>query len=125
MAARDRGLHLNVSGMRAKGFRDMSLNRSEQMVCDYVENHPEEKRFWVEKVRTIATAERDDHAAAAMIAEELWRYFEERAGVVASFADLNRGGGLRPTSMRNLAEYWLRLWIEPRPKKRSSAQPYA
>ena len=125
MVVADTGLHLSLPSKRAKGVRDMSLNRSEQLVCDYVEDHPEEKRFWMEKVRSIAHAERDDHAAAVSVAEELWRYFEERAGVVASFQELARGGGLRPTNMRNLAEYWLRLWIDPRPKKRSSGQPYA
>ncbi|WP_221029511.1 hypothetical protein [Actomonas aquatica] len=103
----------------------MSLNRSEQMVSDYVEENPEERRFWVDKVKATAAAEPDEHVAAARLAEELWRYFEERAAVVSPFRDLKDRFGLGPSSMRNLAEYWLRLWVEPRPKKRSNRQPYA
>lgn len=103
----------------------MSLNRSEQLVCDYVEDNPEERRFWVDKVTALYARERDEHRAAKDIAEELWRYFEERAGVVTSFREVASQAGLGPTSMRNLAEYWLRLWVAPRPKKRSAAQPYA
>ncbi len=103
----------------------MSLNRSEQMLSDYVARNPEELRFWQDKVRSVAQAERDEPAAAARLAEELWRYFEERATVVSPFKDAPDRFGLGPTSMRNLAEYWLRLWVEPRPKKRSAGQPYA
>lgn len=103
----------------------MSLNRSEQMLCDYVLEHPEERGFWQEKVKTVAAAERDDHAAAIRLAEELWRYFEERAAVVSPFKDASDRFGLSATSMRNLAEYWLRLWVEPRPKKKGATQPYA
>ncbi len=103
----------------------MSLNRSEQMVCDYVEENPEERRFWVDKVTAVAAREADEHQAAATLAEELWRYFEERAGVVAAFQEAANRAGLGPTSMRNLAEYWLRVWVAPRPNKRSAGQPYA
>jgi hypothetical protein len=93
----------------------MSLNRSEQMVSDYVEANPEEKRYWVEKVRAAAAGD-DEPAAAAALAHDLWLYYEERARVAAPFRDVARREGLPKTSMRNLAEYWLRLWVEPKPK---------
>ena len=96
----------------------MSLNRSEQMLCDYVESHPEEKQFWVEKVTARAKEERDPHVAAAQLAEELWLYFEERSRVAAPFVTVAQREGLRRTSMKNLAEYWLRLWVAPKPRRR-------
>jgi hypothetical protein len=40
------------------------------------------------------------------------------------FLDGMRAEGLRPTSMRNLAEYWLRVWVAPRPKRSSGAGTY-
>lgn len=94
----------------------MSLNRTEQLVSDYVEQHPEEKSYWVEKVRAAARAEGDDHGAAARLADDLWTYVEERSAVAQPFRDRARHEGLRRTSMRNLAEHWLRLWVPPRPK---------
>jgi hypothetical protein len=92
----------------------MSLNRSEQMLNDYVEAHPEEKRYWVEKVQAAA-AGADDADAAAALAHDLWAYFEERSGVASPFREVAQREGLRRTSMRNLAEYWLRLWVAPKP----------
>ena len=97
----------------------MSLNRSEQLVCDYVEANPEERSFWYDKVRDTARVERDDHEAAARLTEALWAYYEERSAVVEPFISLEAREGLRRTSMRNLAEYWLRLWVAPRPKKKT------
>lgn len=89
----------------------MSLNRTEQRVLDYVEGQPDEKRFWLDRVRRAAAEERDDHAAASWLADELWRYYEERSAVAAPFRDWARHEGVHRTSMRNLAEYWLRLWV--------------
>lgn len=98
--------------------RRMSLNRSEQLVSDYVASHPEEKSFWIEKVQSAAR-EGDEQGAAARLADQLWDYFEERAGVAEPFRSIAQREGLRRTSMRNLAEYWLRLWspVKPRPPK--------
>ena len=96
----------------------MSLNRNEQMVFDYVQSHPEERQFWMEKVRGLASRSADEHAAATQIAEQLWGYYEERAAVASPFKEEVGREGLRRTSMRNLAEYLLRLWTEPRPKKK-------
>ena len=95
----------------------MSLNRSEQMIFDYVQSHPDERQFWTHKVQKTAAGAVDDHTAAVQLEIELWRYFEERSGVASPFREVARREGLRRTSMRNLAEYLLRLWVTPRPKK--------
>ena len=96
----------------------MSLNRSEQMMCDYVEQNPEELRYWNDKVKATAAAEHDRHHAAGLLAEELLGYFEERAGVIASFGEMMASSGISPANLRNRAEYWLRLWAPPPPKKK-------
>ncbi len=95
----------------------MSLNAAEQMVFDYVQSHPEERHFWVGKVQSTLKQLGDEHAAAARLATDLWHYFEERSAAASPFRELAARQGVRRTSMRNLAEYLLRLWTEPRPKK--------
>ncbi len=87
----------------------MSLNRSEQALFEYVEKHPEERQFWLHKVQALAN-EQGHHAAADRLEIELWRYFRERSENVAVLKDFARHNGLQRTSMRNLADYWLRLW---------------
>jgi len=96
----------------------MSLNRSEQMVFDYLLGNPEERQFWQGKVQKTLAATADEHAAAIRLDAELWRYFEERSAVAAPFRDVARREGVHRTSMRNLAEHLLRLWTAPRPKRR-------
>ena len=111
----------------------MSLNRFEQRIFDYWQGHRDERQFWQEKVRALAKASVDDHAAAARLDHDFWRYYEERSGVVPLFQEAVRHEGLKRTSMKNLAELVLRLWVEPRPKKKPvegngesrPAQPYA
>lgn len=103
----------------------MSLNRSEQLVFDYLQQEPEELRYWQDKVRATARREADEHAAAAALARDLWAYFEERAGVAAPFKDFVRHQGLQKTSMRNLAELLLRLWVEPKPKTKKNTPDHA
>jgi hypothetical protein len=98
----------------------MSLNRNEQMFSDYVGAHPEEKRFWEEKVRMVAAGAADGHGAAAELERELWRYFEERSQVVPSFREAAARPGSQRVSLRNLAELWLRLWAPPRPKPKAN-----
>jgi hypothetical protein len=98
----------------------MSLNRGEQVLCDYVEAHPEEKAFWVERVRRAAAQQPDHAAATGWLAEELQRYHAERLTAVPALAA--RSGGVLPrTSLMNLAEYWLRLWVAPKPARRTDA----
>lgn len=112
---------------------DMSLNRGEQRVYDYWQGNRDERQFWQDKVRALAKSLGDDHAAATRLDGELWRYYVERSGVAAVFKEAVRHEGLQRTSMKNLAELVLRLWIEPRPKKKpaegeagaSAVQPYA
>ncbi len=100
----------------------MSLNRSEQRIFDYVQSHPEERHFWQAKVRAAAKSEPDDFAAVARLEPELWRYHEERSAVVATLRDAARFEGAGRTSMKNLAELLVRLWVEPRPKKKTAAK---
>lgn len=94
----------------------VSLNRSEQTLCDYVMQHPEERHFWQQKVRDAAHQAADDHAAALRLEADLWAYHVERSGVVEPFRSNAAREGLARTSMRNLAEYLLRLWTAPRVK---------
>ena len=97
----------------------MSLNRNEQMFSDYVGAHPEEKRFWEEKVRVVAAGAADGHAAAVELERELWRYFKERGQVVPSFREALAHQGSQRASLRNLAELWLRQWAPPKPKPKA------
>jgi hypothetical protein len=96
----------------------MSLNRCEQQLFDYVQRNPEERHYWEQKVRGVAAAQADTHAASMSLDGELWRYLEERAGVVAQFREY--GPPSKRVSLRNLAEYLLRVWVAPKPaaKKR-------
>lgn len=91
------------------------------MIFDYWEGNPDERHFWQEKVRTTAKSCPDDHEAARRLEAELWAYYVERSGVVAPFREVAAREGLARTSMRNLAEYLIRLWTEPRlkPKRRA------
>ncbi len=94
----------------------MSLNRNEQMVYDYLQTQPEERRHWEGKVKSEAARAGDPHAAAFSLEGELWRYYVERSGVAEPFRGTTRREGLSRTSMRNLAELLLRLWAPPPPK---------
>lgn len=102
----------------------MSLNRSEQRVFDYLQGHPEERHYWITKVQNTCKSFENDHAAVVRLEAELWRYYEERSAVASPFKEAARIEGLKRTSMKNLAELMVRLWIEPRPKKKA-AQPEA
>lgn len=108
---------------RAQHVRGMSLNRSEQMVFDYIQTHPDEGQYWVEKVRKTSVQSGDLHAAATTLENELWRYFEERSAVASPFREEARQHGVRRTSMRNLAEHLLRLWAPPRRKQPAPIPP--
>jgi hypothetical protein len=95
----------------------MSLNRFEQALHDYIKCHPEERQYIHEKVRMIVTGYDEAPKAVARIDSELWRYYEERSAVVPAFREAARAYGLRRTSMKNLAEYLIRLWSEPKARK--------
>jgi hypothetical protein len=98
----------------------MSLNPSEQRVFDYLRDHPEERHFWIGKVQTVCRQAENDIAAVARLEPELWRYYEERSRVASPFQEAARVEGLKRTSMKNLAEFMVRLWVEPRPKQRQA-----
>ena len=95
----------------------MSLNRTEQRMFDYLMGHPDERQHWLGKVQSIAAAVGDPHAAATRLEVELSYYLKERSGVVPKLRDLEPREGVGRTSLRNLAEHLLRLWVAPRPKK--------
>jgi hypothetical protein len=101
----------------------MSLNPSEQMIFDYVQRHPEERHYWLEKVRNTSGSAINDHAAATSLEPELWRYFQERSAVVSPFREFTQRQGNQRVSMKNLAEYLLRLWVAPRPRKPAREVP--
>jgi hypothetical protein len=101
----------------------MSLNRSEQVLYDYVQGHKDERQHLQHKVRSIVAASAEVHGAVARIDAELWRYFEERSAVAPVFVAAARTYGLKRTSMKSLAELLVRLWTEPRPRKPAHAGP--
>jgi hypothetical protein len=96
----------------------MSLNRYEQILYDYISAHPEENRFWQDKVRAAA-GEAVRPAAAAGLNQELWDYFVERSGHVPPFSEIASREGLARISMMNLAEFLLSQWAPPQPKRAS------
>ena len=98
----------------------MSLNRTEQRVDDYLKRSKDERQYWISKVQTICRSELEFVKAVARIENELWRYNVERSSVVPEFKEVARREGLARTSMQNLAELMIRLWTEPRPKKRAA-----
>jgi hypothetical protein len=103
----------------------VSLNRSEQRLLDYVEKHPDERQYWMHKVRADAAGCTNDHEAASLLEPELWRYYVERSSVVPVFVEAARRDGLRRTSMRNLAEYLLRIWAPSRTKRPAEGDPHS
>lgn len=95
----------------------MSLNRFEQTMFDYWESHPDERRHW--QMKTGEALRRFPGGEAARSLErELWDYLRERSEHVA---DLRRLLGANPPriSLLNLAEYMVRVWGPPPPKKLS------
>jgi hypothetical protein len=103
----------------------MSLNRSEQLLHDYVQDHREERQYWQTKVRSIVSESAEIPAAVSRVDSELWRYYLERSEVAPVFIAAARTYGTKKTSMKNLAEHLIRLWTDPRPGKAPSAQQAA
>ncbi len=102
----------------------MSLNRCEQRIFDYLQGHCDERQYWQGKVQRISQGAREESEAVREIEPELWRYYEERSAVVEPFRSAAVHEGLRRTSMKNLAELLLRLWTEPRAKKKRSENEF-
>ena len=91
------------------------------MTFDYLEGNPDERQFWKDKVQSVAKSVPSDHEAARLLEVELWAYVVERSSVVSPFRDEAEREGLPRTSMRNLADYLLRLWTVPRKKPKKAA----
>ena len=99
----------------------MSLNRCEQRIFDYLQSHLDERHYWQGKFQRAAKAADDERVAIEQLEPELWRYYTERSGVASPFKEAAVTEGLRRTSMKNLAELLMRLWTEPKPKKKITA----
>jgi hypothetical protein len=99
----------------------MSLNRCEQRVFDYLQKHPDERHHWQGKFQRLAKTTNDERVAIEQLELELWRYYQERSAVASPFKEAVITEGLRRTSMKNLAELLMRLWTEPKPKKKTAA----
>ena len=95
----------------------MSLNRCEHDLLDYVQRNPDERHYWEHKVRRLIGEQPDGHAVATSLEGELRRYLEERAGVLARFREYAVVPGGRRTSLRNLADFLIRMWSPPKPAK--------
>jgi hypothetical protein len=95
----------------------MSLNRSEQEVYGYIHGNRDERQYWEQKVRAFAQMHTNRYSAAAVLDTELRRYCAERSPFISAVREATAGGTV---SMRNLAEYLLRMWV-PEPKKTKEA----
>lgn len=103
----------------------MSLNRSEQRVFDYFQSQVDERQFWIGKVQKTSRACGNNSGEAVRVLEsDLWSYYLERSAVVRPFREAAQIEGLQRTSMKNLAELLLRLWVEPRPKPKKSPSDF-
>lgn len=95
----------------------MSLNKYEQTLFDYIDRHPDERRFWHGKLHETVRRVVDVGVAARELEREMWEYYMERSQHVPALRELNVGG-VRRISLMNLTEYLLRVWgPPPRPKK--------
>lgn len=97
---------LRWTTQRGEGF-GVSLNRYEQAIFEYLQSHPEEGRHWENKVATRAAR---GELPASLLVEELWEYVRERSVHTQPFSDWAARGGVQRSSLRNLADYLLRLW---------------
>ena len=97
----------------------MSLNRCEQRVFDYLQKHQDERQYWQGKFQSALKELGDEYIASEMLQSELWRYYRERSEVVPVFKDAVANEGSQRTSMKNLTELLIRLWVAPRPKPKN------
>jgi hypothetical protein len=103
----------------------MSLNKYEQTLFEYIDRHPEERRYWHAKIQGSTHLSADPAAVVRGLEREMWEYYTERSQHVPVLCELNPGG-VRRVSLLNLTEYLLRLWgPQPRPKKPASPDNHA
>lgn len=88
----------------------MSFNKYEQLLHDYIEDQPEEKRYWVAHVSDLEKARRRREETVMKLNAALWEYFEERSLHESPFKEFVQYEGSGRISMLNLSEYWLRMW---------------
>jgi hypothetical protein len=99
----------------------MSLNRSEQRVFDYLQSQVDERHFWTTKVqKTLRAMGENPEAAVRVLEMDLWSYYVERSAVAQPFREAVQTEGLHRTSMKNLAELLVRLWVEPKAKTKKA-----
>jgi len=103
----------------------VSLNRSEQRLFDYLQSNRDEGHFWRQKVQSIVARAEGESDGLRRLEGELWRYYTERSAVASPFKEAARHEGLQRTSMHTLAELLIRLWIEPRSRKRPANEKAA
>lgn len=89
----------------------VSLNRCEDALLRYVRDHAEEQRYWSARVLVWDRAGGELESRAAGLERELRDYAAERGRADAA---LREAFGAGRVSLRNLAEYLLRLWTPPR-----------
>lgn len=95
----------------------MSLNRYEQMVFDYWDRAPDERRHWQMRVVEL-TRDGASPMLARGLERELVAYASERSEHVPALRELRAQGAMR-VSLLNLAEHLIRLWgPPPKPKRR-------
>ncbi|MEO7413539.1 MAG: hypothetical protein ABIZ81_09285 [Opitutaceae bacterium] len=100
----------------------MSLNRSEQRIFDYLQSQVDERHFWIGKVqKTLRGAGENPDEAVRSLEKALWDYHVERSAVARPLRDAVQAEGLQRTSMKNLAELLLRLWVEPKPQPKKAS----
>jgi hypothetical protein len=97
----------------------MSLNRCEQIFYDYLSQRAEERQYWQEKVQRILARDGLNHYTIMALEREIWSGFAERSQVVPVLRQWVAAEGNARTSMRNLAEYMIRLWSPLVPGKKA------
>jgi hypothetical protein len=86
-----------------------------------LQSHKDERHYWQGKFQRLAKALDDERVAIERLEPELWRYYLERSSVASPFKEMAAIEGIQRTSMKNLAELLMRLWTEPRPKKKATS----
>ena len=99
----------------------MSLNRYEQIMFDYWDKEPDERRHWQTKVAEAARNSAEPGGTARALERDLWDYYVERAQHVPHFRE-PPAGSLRRVSLLNLADHLLRVWGPPPKSRKSSGQ---
>jgi hypothetical protein len=101
----------------------MSLNRCEQTFFNYLSQRAEERQYWQEKVRRLAASDDINHYRIMALERDLWANFVERSQIDPGLRLWVQTHGPARTSMRNLAEHLVRLWVPRRPNSGNRVRP--